>query len=118
MKVDELEQKNEKILLSIPANDAKAIAALVASGRYATKTEVVRTALKNLLYRSYEPPKWDDAEMERRTKNFLNFAKEVQAKIKEKGYTRKDLDRFLEEAKEETRKEVRKMLAEAKRKRK
>jgi Arc/MetJ-type ribon-helix-helix transcriptional regulator len=105
-----MEVKNEKMLLSIPPRDVRAIDELVSSGRFATKSEVVRTALKEFLY---EKPL---DEGRRDIRKFEEFRKEVQAKIKEKGYIRKDLDRFLEEAKEETRKEVRRMLAEAKRK--
>ncbi len=34
----------------LPANDVRSIDAIVASGEYATRTEVVRVALKRLLY--------------------------------------------------------------------
>jgi Arc/MetJ-type ribon-helix-helix transcriptional regulator len=118
LKVSNTNQKSEKMLLSIPSKDASMIQSLVSSGRYSTKSEVVREALRKFLYGSWEPRAWDAAEMKRRTDNFIRFSNEVRAKIKEKGYTRKDLDRMLEEAKEETRKEVRRMLAEAKRKKK
>jgi len=107
-----VEQKNEKLLLSIPGKDARALKELISSGEYSTKSEALRAALKAFLYER------SAGEERRRLKRLDRFFEEVDAKVKEKGYTRKDLDRMLEEAKEETRKEVRRMLAEAKRKRK
>ncbi len=94
------EQKTEKMLLNIPLNDLKEIDRLLISGKYSTKSEVVRTALKEFLYSKERMEKFDD------------FAKEVQARVKELKLTKEDIDKAIEEAKEGTRRDVRRMLKE------
>lgn len=111
-----MQQKKEKILLNIPSADAREMDRLVSSGEYSTKSEVVRTALRLLLYGKEAPPEKRTREEEERWRNFEALCEAVQAKVKEKGYTRKDIDRFVKEVKEETREEVRRMLEDAKRK--
>lgn len=76
-----------KLLLNIPDRDAEMIEALVKAGEYATKSELIRTAIKQYLYN------------EERMRRFEELAREVQKTTKSK----KQVQREIEWAKEGTR---------------
>lgn len=92
--------QNTKLLLNLPRNDMRTIERLVRIGRFSTKSEAIRFAIKKAL------------EDEERMRRFDEAARVVENRVKELGLTRKDIARMIEEVKDETRKEVRKMMKE------
>ncbi len=88
----------QKILLNLPEKDLEKIESLVKAGEYATKSEVIRYAIKQLIY------------SEERMKVFNQMAKKLQDQSKARKLNRKDIEKETEEAKEETRKEISKMI--------
>jgi Arc/MetJ-type ribon-helix-helix transcriptional regulator len=92
----------QKLLLSLPKNDLKKIDALIKSGEYTTKSELIRFAIKQFLY------------SEERMKTFEEMTKKLQEQTRAKGMTRKDIERDIEWAKEQTRKDMLKLFSSAK----
>lgn len=93
-------ENTRKLLLSLPKNDMKMIEDLVGIGRFSTKSEAVRFAVKKVLYD------------EERMRRFDEASKVVRQRVEELGLTRKDINKMIEEVKDETRKKVDKMLRE------
>jgi len=87
----------QKILLNLPEKDLEKVETLVKIGEFTSKTEVIRFAVKQLLY------------SEERMKKFEELTKELQKQTKERGMTRKEIEREVEEAKEQTRKLISQM---------
>jgi len=83
----------QKMLLNLPEKDLRRIETLVKAGEYATKSEFIRFAVKQLLY----------------GQDRIRTLEEMTAKLQKQTKTRKDVDREIEEAKEETRRTISKM---------
>ena len=87
------EAMGQKILLNLPEKDLKKIDTLVKAGEYATKTELIRFAVKQLLY----------------SQERIKTLEEIAAKLQQQTKTKKQVEKEIEEAKEETRKIISKM---------
>lgn len=82
----------QKMLLNLPEKDLERIETLVKKGEFATKTELIRFAIKQLLY------------SEERMKKFEKLTKGLQ----NQGLKKEHIEREIEEAKERTRKLIKK----------
>lgn len=91
------ENMGQKLLLKLPEKDLKKIETLVKAGEYATKTELIRFAVKQLLY------------SQERIKTLEEMTAKLQKQTKARKMTRKDIKKEIEEAKDETRRIVSKM---------
>lgn len=80
------------MLLNLPERDLEKIETLVKGGEFATKTELIRFAIKQFLYN------------EERMKKFEKLAKELQ----KQGLKKERIEEEIEEAKEQTRKLIKK----------
>lgn len=98
--MSKLAQKMEKTLVLLPKKDVDMIKQLIHEGRYITKSDFFRVAIKQLLYG------------EERMRRFEELTKELQETIRRKGISRKSLDESLQKTEEETRQKMRKLLAE------
>lgn len=87
-----------KLLLNVPSKDFDRMETLIKIGEFTTKSDLIRFAIKQLLY------------SEERMREFDRFSAKLQKQTKRMGLTKKDVLREVEEVKEETRKEVGKML--------
>jgi len=87
----------QKMLLNLPEKDLKKIESLVKVGEYATKTELIRFAVKQLLY------------SQERIKTLEETTAKLQRQTKTRKMTRKDIEKEIEEAKKETRRTISKM---------
>lgn len=87
----------QKILLNLPEKDLKKIETVVKAGEYTTKSEFIRFAVKQLLYN------------QERIKTFEELTAKLQRQIKAGKIARKDTEKEIEEAKEETRKIISRM---------
>ncbi|MBI3412582.1 MAG: hypothetical protein HY051_00690 [Candidatus Aenigmarchaeota archaeon] len=83
----------QKMLLNLPEKDLKKIETLVKTGEYATKTEIIRFAVKQFLYGQER----------------IKTLEEMTAKLQRHANTRKETKKEIEEAKEETRRIISKM---------
>ena len=82
----------EKMLVNLPEKDMQRIETLVTRGEFETKTEVVRFAVKQLLY------------TEERMKAFEDVSRRLQRQTAARGIGRKGVAEEIEEAKAGTRK--------------
>ncbi len=98
--MSKLTQRMEKTLVLLPKKDVDMIEQLIHEGRYITKSDFFRAAIKQLLYG------------EERMKRFEELTKELQETIKRKGISKKSLDESLEKTEQETREKMKKLLAE------
>ena len=87
----------QKMLLNLPEKDLKKIETLVKTGEFATKTEFIRFAVKQLLY------------SQERIKTFDEMTTKLQKQTKDKKLTKKDIKREIKEAKEQTRRRISEM---------
>ena len=76
-----------KLLLSLPEKDLARIETLVRSGEYATKSEFIRFAVKQLLYSDER----------------MGKLRTATSKLQKQTRSRKQVEEEIEEAKEETR---------------
>lgn len=97
--MSKLAQKMEKTLVLLPRKDVDMIEQLIHEGRYITKSDFFRAAIKQLLYG------------EERMKRFEELTKELQETIRKKGISKKTLGESLEKTEQETREKLRKLLA-------
>lgn len=88
----------KKLLLNMPEKDFRRIESLVTAGEFATRTDAVRFAIKNLLYN------------EERMKRFEDATRKLQGQTKKMGLTKKDIIKEIEESKERTRKLLEKRI--------
>jgi len=94
-----------KLLLNVPSKDFDRMETLIKAGEFTTKSDLIRFAIKQLLY------------SEERMKEFDRLSTKLQEQTKRMGLTKKDVLREVEEAKEETRRDVRKMMRDIEKKR-
>lgn len=94
-----LTQKMEKTLVLLPKKDVDMIEQLIREGRYITKSDFFRVAIKQLLYG------------EERMKRFEELTKELQETVRKRGISKKTLDKSLQKTEEETREKMKKLLA-------
>lgn len=138
-----------KLLLNIPVKDLDVMDALVMAGEFTTRSDLIRFAIKRVLYSEERMKEFDriSAKLQKQTKRMglsrKDVLKEVEdarrmsrkeddmrrfdeaaravgdrVRIGERGLTRKDIARMIEEVKDETRKEVRQMLKDVEKKNK
>ncbi|MBI2543051.1 MAG: hypothetical protein HYW24_02615 [Candidatus Aenigmarchaeota archaeon] len=98
--MSKLTQKMEKTLVLLPKKDVDMIKQLIHEGRYITKSDFFRAAIKQLLYG------------EERMKRFEELTKELQETVRRKGISKKSLNESLEKTEQETREKMRRLLAE------
>ena len=94
---------SQKLLLNLPENDLKKIEALIKSGEYMTKAELIRSAIKQFLYNP------------ERMKTFKEMTKKLQEQTRARGMTRKDIERDLRWVEEQSRKDMEDLLNSRKR---
>lgn len=94
-------QKMGKMLVFLPKKDIDVIEQLIQEGRYITKSDFFRIAVKQLLYG------------EERMRRFENLTKELQREMKREGVSKKTMGKSLKEIEQETREGMRRLLAKA-----
>ncbi len=87
------------MLVLLPKKDIDIIEQLIQEGRYITKSDFFRIAVKQLLYG------------EERMRRFEDLTKELQREMKREGVNKKEMDKSLKEVENETREKMRKLLA-------
>lgn len=91
-------QELRKVLVILPKKDIEEIENEIAEGRYVTKSDFFRMAVKRLLYG------------EERIRNFERLRAELQRDLKKKKISKSKILKDLEEAKKETAQQVSELL--------
>jgi Arc/MetJ-type ribon-helix-helix transcriptional regulator len=93
-----VKQELRKVLVILPKKDIEGIESEIAEGRYVTKSDCFRLAVKRLLY------------SDERISNFERLRAELQRDLKKKRISKSKIQEDLNEAKKETAQQVAELL--------